>query len=106
MATVEFKFKESEEKTDIQLCANRWKLYNVLSEVDTLVRKLFNGKTYKEVYLYPMMARDEETDKEILTGYSLNEICDGDKSTAFIEVDYIVKRLSDAIADIRYILDE
>ena len=60
MAIIEFKFKASEnidERTDILLCANRWKLYRAIHEVDDLIRKLYSGKTYQEKYLYPAIVR-------------------------------------------------
>jgi hypothetical protein len=109
MATTTFTFHETEEiyeRTDIKLCANRWDLYRALNEVDVLLRGLVNGKTYREKYLYPMMAVNDETDKEELTGYVLNKIGNEDNAVEFIEVDYIVERLREALDDVRFVFDD
>ncbi len=57
MAKVTFEFDEfssnidGDELQDIKLCTNRWDLLIALEEVSSIIRKLANGKTYKEIYL-------------------------------------------------------
>ena len=112
MAKTTFEFEETEEKeetTDIKLCANRWKLWDAIIEVDSLLRGLVNEKIYETKYLCPVKGKDGETGEETITTYmELDSDCvDGwDKAIEFVPVDYIVNRLERAIDGVCHLVND
>ena len=117
MAEVIFKFQNTEkvdERTDIELCAHRWKVWDALDTINNLRRDLYKGRTYKTTILYPVergkdeFGRDEvsvwttkESDREKVDG----EVNNMDEGKEFIDVDYIVSELEDALSDVFFLFD-
>jgi hypothetical protein len=110
MAETIFKFFEDDERNDrfdINLCANRTKLYLALTEVNNLRRSLYNGKTYKTRCLYKIGEHKSEWYGNE-TDYSTikPENVDDEKYVEMIDVDWIIRQLDEALEEVISIIDE
>ena len=104
MAKVNFTFEDSDEEMDVLICTHRWDCYDAIQELFDLVRQLYNGKTYREKYLYPVTEIDEETNEKVITGYVLEGEEDEIEPVEFIEVNYIADRLADITKNLGFVL--
>ena len=105
MSKVTFEFDEDENRSDINVIVNRYKLISALEDLDTLYRNLYNGKIYDPdniVYI--------TKDNRIATEEDYKEAQDRGKPLSgkgyYIKQDWIENKLDDILQDVRQILND
>lgn len=103
MGRVNFEYDENEEREDISLIVNRYKMINAIQEISDLYSILYNGKIYdKDVVIYlkadGSKATQEDYDEVSKTGKYLS----GGKH--YISQGWIENRLDSILEDVRHLL--
>ena len=97
--TFEFEFDMVEQRDEINFITNQSAIQVALYKVETLLRQLTNGKTYKTKYYYPSKnkIKNELKQEEVESyHYNKNENTEDDY-VEFVDVDYITARLYDCL---------
>ena len=105
MSRTIFKFRDKD-GLDIQLCANRNKLYCAISELDDLLRELVNDKTYEHRYMYPIGVGKNEFGQDITEYSTIDSNPDNMElnMVSFIPTDYVERRIKDILEDVEHLL--
>ena len=98
-----FKFDSDSEKSDIELCAHRWELFEAISEIRDLLRELRKNAYCRQRYMYPIGTSEDEFGRprfEYATLIADEHVSEKD-AVAFIEVDKIIGDLEEALEDVK-----
>lgn len=103
MGRVNFEYDENEEREDISLIINRYKMINAIQEISELYRNIYNHKIYDEnVIIYVKAdgskATKEDYDEVSRTGKYLSG------GYHYISEDWIENRLDSILEDVRHLL--
>lgn len=109
MSKVTFEFNSDadiNEQDEIAMCTHRHAMWCAINEVNNLIRKLYNGRTYNTEYFYPIGEQKSEFGA-VRTIYSQQRPADvsQEKAVEFIKVDWIIDELSKSIEDIKFLVD-
>lgn len=118
MAKVTFEYDENEEKTDIELIVNRYKMWNALNELSGLRRSIYKGYYNEGDYCsvreaeVPMkhnpdhkikkavqVITDEEREKANMEGRWIED------SVTYLKADWVENEINRILDDVYQVLD-
>lgn len=107
MARVTFEYDENEERNDVNVIVNRYKLLSALYEIQGLRRTLYKGYCDKNDYISILtkdrkpvrMITDEEQNQANLKGETI------EGTVGYVREEFVIDEIDRALSDVYDLLD-